>query len=65
MAKFNVDVTLDVGITVEIEAEDLEEAIRKAKGEDFELPNLNDGIISNIQVKFIMDENDNILEVIE
>ena len=65
MPKFNVDVVLDIGVTVKVEAEDLEEAIRKVRGEDFELPNLNDGLISNIQVRFIMDENYNILEEFE
>ena len=65
MPKFNVDVALDIRTTVEVEAEDLEEAIKKARSEDFELPNLNDSIIDNVQVRFIMDENYNILEEFE
>ena len=65
MAKFNVDIDLDVRATVQVEAENLEEAIKKARSEDFELPNLNDGIIDNIQVRFVMDENYNVLEEFE
>ena len=65
MAKFNVDIDLDVRATVQVEAENLEEAIKKARSEDFELPNLNDGIIDNIQVRFVMDENYNLLEEFE
>ena len=65
MAKFNVDIDLDVRATVQVEAENLEEAIKKARNEDFELPNLNDGIIDNIQVRFVMDENYNVLEEFE
>ena len=65
MAEFNVDVDLDIRATVKVEAENLEEAIKKARNNDFELPNLNDSIIDNIQVRFVMDENYNILEEFE
>ena len=65
MAKFNVDIGLDVRATVQVEAETLEEAIKKARSEEFELPNLNDSVIVNTQVRFVMDENYNILEEFE
>lgn len=65
MAEFNVDIDLDIRATVKIEAENLEEAIKKARNEDFELPNLNDGIIDNIQVRFVMDKDYNLLEEFE
>ena len=65
MAEFNVDIDLDIRATVKVEAENLEEAIKKARNEDFELPNLNDGIIDNIQVRFVMDKDYNLLEEFE
>ena len=36
MVEFNVDIDLDIRATVKIEAENLEEAIKKARSEDFE-----------------------------
>lgn len=65
MAEFNVDIDLDIRATVKVEAENLEEAIKKARNEDFKLPNLNDGIIDNIQVRFVMDKDYNLLEEFE
>ena len=65
MAKFYVDLDLDIRAEVGIEADSLEEAIKKARSEDFELPNLNDGIIDGLRVKYVLDENYNVLEEFE
>ena len=65
MAKFHVDLDLDIRTEVEIEAENLEEAIKKARSEDFELPNLNDSIIDGLRVRYVLDENYNVLEEFE
>lgn len=56
--------TMDVNLQVEvpIEAENLEEAINKAKNEDYELPNLNDGYIAETYMRGMRDENYNVVE---
>lgn len=59
--------TLDVNIQVEvpIQADNLEQALEKAKNEQYELPNLNDGYIGETYMRYIKDENYNLLEEFE
>lgn len=62
MTKFYVDLDVRLKTEAVIEADNLEEAIRKARSEDFEFPNLNDGIIEGLEVQYVLDENYNVLE---
>ena len=62
MAKFYVDLDIDLRAEVEIEAESLEEAMQKARDEQYELSDLNDGTVYDTRPVFIMDTNYNKLE---
>ena len=62
MTKFYVDLDVRLKTEAVIEADNLKEAIRKARSEDFEFPNLNDGIIEGLEVRYVLDENYNVLE---
>ena len=54
--------TLDISMKVEvpIKADSLEGAMEKAEKEDYELPNLNDGYITETCMKYMRDENYNL-----
>ena len=56
--------TMDVNLQVEvpIQAKNLKEAINKAKNEDYELPNLNDSYIGETYMRYMKDENYNVVE---
>ena len=55
--------TLDISmrIDVPIQASSLESAIQKAQKENFELPSLNDGYITKTNMKYILDNNYNVV----
>ena len=61
MKKFHLALDVDIRTDVEIEAENLQEAIEKARNGQYELPNLNDGYITEELVSHITDENYNLL----
>ena len=61
MKKFYLAVDIDIRTDIEIEAENLQEAIEKARNGQYELPNLNDGYIGEERLSHISDGNFNLL----
>ena len=59
MAKYYIGVDIELRAYAEVEAEDLGEAIEKAKNGNYELPNLNDADIHADYLMDILDENYN------
>ena len=59
--------TLDVNLQVEvpIQAENLQQAMKKASEENYELPSLNDGQISDTYMRYMRDENYNVVHEYE
>ncbi len=62
MKTFYLTVEVNLSVEVPIEAETVEEAIKKAQSDYYELPNLNDGNIYDTIPTYLRDENYNLLE---
>jgi len=63
MAKtFYLTMDIDMQVEIPIQADTLEQAIKKAKNDDYELPNLNDGSIAETRMVSMSDENYNVVE---
>ena len=62
MKTFYLTVDVNLSVEVPIEADTVEEAIKKARGEYYELPNLNDGNIFDTFPTYLRDENYNLVE---
>lgn len=60
---FYLTLDINVQVKVPIQADNLEDAMEKTKKENYELPDLNDSYISKTCMKYIQDENYNVVHI--